>query len=216
MADPFGKMFEVLISKKTLVKMGICMVAILRNETKDYYAKRGWPGKDPKSSDPPIWDSFSYSIVGNALEIVSSFEGMEDLVLGEAPVAHPGKDASPHPGDKAAHHPGDKIMHPGDKGSWWRHPGDKTRAGRTHRGVQRFIGGGHRRRKSFIVPLKDRTGKVVFKMAPLKTENSWIHPGIAQFSFLELAFLKGQNACTHIFRDEIAKVAKRYSGSTLT
>lgn len=41
------------------------------------------------------------------------------------------------------------------------------------------------RRLPLVVPMEDASGTVIFRMAPLTTNEAWIHPGIAKFGFME-------------------------------
>ena len=44
-----------------------------------------------------------------------------------------------------------------------------------------------------VVPIKDReTGDVVFRTVPLRTQDKWIHPGVAKFNFVETGIEKGR------------------------
>ena len=42
--------------------------------------------------------------------------------------------------------------------------------------------------KPKIIPIKEKgTNTIIFRVAPLQTEKSWIHPGVAKHNFLEKA-----------------------------
>lgn len=44
-----------------------------------------------------------------------------------------------------------------------------------------------------VVPIKDKeTGDVVFRSVPLRTQDKWIHPGVAKFNFVETGIEKGR------------------------
>jgi hypothetical protein len=44
-----------------------------------------------------------------------------------------------------------------------------------------------------VVPIKDKqTGDVVFRTLPIKTQDRWIHPGIAKFNFVETGVERGR------------------------
>lgn len=43
-----------------------------------------------------------------------------------------------------------------------------------------------------VVPVKTKTGEVVFRNLPLKTENKWIHPAVYKFNFIEQGIEKGR------------------------
>lgn len=56
-----------------------------------------------------------------------------------------------------------------------------------------------------IVPLKADDGTVVFRTTPLKSEDAWIHPGIARHTFLNKAFDRARRKCLVLIRDFIAQ-----------
>jgi hypothetical protein len=173
------------ISKKTLEKLGACLVKTLAAEAKKDFAKRGWSGKDPMGG-PPIWDSFSYRIRGKStVEILSSFYGLEELTTeGVTPrrmtwLSQEKKDASPN--------------------TYKRTEGEKRRkmkrGGRVSKGE----------RLPLVVPVKTQGGTVVFRTAPIKTNQAWIHPGIAKFTFMQRAVKKGREQCAQIIAEEIVE-----------
>jgi len=43
-----------------------------------------------------------------------------------------------------------------------------------------------------VVPIKTKSGEVVFRTLPLKTEQKWIHPAIYKFNFIEQGVEKGR------------------------
>ena len=42
------------------------------------------------------------------------------------------------------------------------------------------------------VPIKTKTGEIVFRNVPLKTSDAWIHPAIAKYNFIEVGIQKGE------------------------
>ena len=43
-----------------------------------------------------------------------------------------------------------------------------------------------------VVPIRTKTGEVVFRNLPLRTENKWIHPAVYKFNFIEQGIEKGR------------------------
>lgn len=43
-----------------------------------------------------------------------------------------------------------------------------------------------------VVPIKTKTGEVVFRTLPLQTQSKWIHPAIYKFNFIESGIEKGR------------------------
>ena len=42
------------------------------------------------------------------------------------------------------------------------------------------------------IPMKDKSGKLVFRSVPLTTNSAWVHPGIQKFSFFSFALEEGR------------------------
>ena len=183
---PWSKMANVPVSRQALAKLGRCLVKILSDESKKYFAKRGWTGQDPMQG-PPIWKSFHFEIKGpSSLEIWSSFYGMAELARGDIPsrkmtwITQQAKDGKP------GHY----------------------RRTRTEQRLRMKVGGrvSKGQRMPLIVPIREKGGTIVFRTAPLKFADAWVHPGIAKFTFFETAIRKGREKCAEIMRDEAARV----------
>lgn len=157
----WAKTGKLEVSKEFLDEIGRLIVAIVRDEAKAEFSKRGWSGKDPQGG-PGIGDSFWHEISGdNTVVIKSSFWGLKELV---SPDGIPERRMTWLTQEKVKWKP--KV------------PG------------KRFRGKGAR--KPLVVPLTAENGEVIFRMAPLKTADAWIHPGIARFTFMQRAMRKGR------------------------
>ena len=155
------------------------MVKTFSQESKKYMAQRGWTGKDPMGG-PDLWNSFSYHIIANRdVEILSTFYGMKELAHGNIPsrrmtwLTQEAKEKNPQ----------NYKLSPREK-KMGLNPMSKNRM-------------------PLIVPIKDKSGVVEFRMAPLKTANAWVHPGIAKFTFFETAIRKGRKACIDIIKGSL-------------
>ena len=62
--------------------------------------------------------------------------------------------------------------------------------------------------KPLVVPLTTSTGEVIFRMAPLRTADAWIHPGIARFNFMERAVRKA--------KIQVDKIMTEYCGNVIS
>lgn len=60
-------------------------------------------------------------------------------------------------------------------------------------------------RRGKAVPLVQRDGTVLFRMAPLSLNDAWIHPGFARHTFLARGIRKGQNQMLQIIGQEALK-----------
>jgi len=186
---PWSKLSGVPIDKNVLKDLGKCLVKVIAKEAKKDFAKRGWSGRDP-AGGPDIWDSFRYEILGQStLVIKSSFYGMAELVMGDIPprkmtwLSQEAKDKQPN---RYRRTPMEKKL-------------KMTQSGRVFAG----------QRRPLIVPIKERSGEVVFRTAPLRTAEAWIHPGIAKFTFFERAIRKGREACIEIIQKAILRRLKQ-------
>ena len=163
------------MTTQRLEALGRCMVKTLERESKKYFAKRGWSGRDP-AGGPDIWDSYSFKVVGTDLEIRSTFYGMKELAHGSVPERRMTWLTQEHKKQK----PSDFKLTPREK----------------ELGMKR----GSKHRLPLIVPIETTGGNVEFRSAPLKVGDAWIHPGIAKFTFFETAIRNGRKACADLIR----------------
>jgi len=177
------------MTPQLLARVGKCMVDALSKEAKEYFAKRGWSGQDPKGG-PPIWESFSYHIRGNStLEITSSFYGMGELARGDIPerkmtwLTQEAKDRQP---SKYKLTEQEKRL-------------GMKKTGRISKGT----------RLPLVVPLEVDGGAIEFRRAPLKIGDAWVHPGIAKFTFFETAVRKWRVQCAQLLVEEFVKAATK-------
>jgi len=132
---------DFVLPPESLHKIGKFLVATIINEAKKEHAKQrgrrpGEPMGLPDAGE--FYDSFSYQILNNQIEVMSSWPGFEVLVEG-------------------------KEKYP-----------------------MRWLKSENK--KPLIVPMREHgTNKLIFRMAPLKVGEYWIHPGVAKHTFLEKA-----------------------------
>jgi hypothetical protein len=189
MRGVYGKPWSELaggipISKKVLNDLGKCLVDVMANEAKKDFARRGWSGVPP-GGGTPIWKSFSYKIRGKStVEILSTFPDIERLMEG----------VPKHPMTWLTQEAKDKSP-------------NKYKLTDAERKAGMIRGGkvSDRERRPLVIPVGSGTGTVVFRMAPLKIGDAWIHPGIARFTFMERAIKKGRKACADILGQEIIR-----------
>lgn len=189
LGGPLERTLEVEITPETLQKLGDLLVKILAKTSKDYFAKRGWSGRDPNGG-PPVWRSFQAKVRGRrTLEITSSFYGMAELARGDIPerrmtwLTQEAKDRNPgdYPLTKRERKLGMK------------------QTGRLSRG----------QRLPLIVPVKTEGGSVEFRAAPLKIADAWVHPGIAKFTFFEDAVRKWRRECVPLVADAVVDALRK-------
>ena len=184
-AGPVAKVLDIPVTKGLLEKLGKCMVAAYVKEAKKDFAKRGWSG-EARDGSAPIWDSFSYRIRGDrTIEVLSTFPDIEILTTQDIPsrrmtwLTQEGKNMKP---SQYPVTPREKKL-----------------------GMK--LGGrvSQNKRMPLVVPMKDKSGTVVFRTAPLKMQDAWVHPGIARFTFMERAVRTGKAGCVQILADEVRK-----------
>mgnify|MGYP004007626905 FL=1 len=184
-AGPVAKVLDIPVTKGLLEKLGKCMVAAYVKEAKKDFAKRGWSG-EARDGSAPIWDSFSYRIRGDrTIEVLSTFPDIEVLTTQDIPsrrmtwLTQEGKNMKP-------------SLYPVT-------PREKK--------LGMKLGGrvSQNKRMPLVVPMKDKSGTVVFRTAPLKMQDAWVHPGIARFTFMERAVRTGKAGCVQILADEVRK-----------
>ena len=185
---PLAKLAQALASRELLEKMAQCLIDTIIIEGKKDFAKRGWKLADPMGG-VPFDESFSFHIRGSrTIEIRSTYWGLKELTMGDIPsrrmtwLTQEGKDKIPndYPLTKTETNLGMK------------------RAGRVSKGE----------RKPLVVPLTQKDGTVVFRMAPLKMKDAWVHPGIAKYTFMERAARKGRKNCAEVIRAHLREQVK--------
>lgn len=185
---PWSRLGRFDLTPKTLKAIGECLVKTFSEEALKDFQKRGWSTRDPKGG-PDIHKSFSYRIKGKStVELMSSFWGMAELVSGDIParrmtwLTQEAKDKSPQ--------------------KYERTEGEKKRgmsaAGRVSKGT----------RMPLIVPLRAKSGEVVFRTAPLKMQDAWVHPGIAKFTFARRAIEKGKKLCLDAIAEQALELLR--------
>jgi hypothetical protein len=185
-AGPWEKISKIVATPRVMRRLAMCIIDILKVESKKDFTKRGWTGGDPKGG-PPIWDSFAYQIRGRStIEITSSFYGMPELASAKGIPSRRMVWLTQEAKDKAPQ----------------RYKRTKTERKRKMRQSGRVSKG---ERMPLIVPLKASSGQVILRMAPLKFQDAWVHPGIAKFTFVQRAIRKGRKQCAQILAQEIAK-----------
>lgn len=182
---PVGKKLKIPLSDELLNRLGRCLVDQFVREAKKDFAKRGWSG-EARDGSPPIWDSFSYKIRGErTIEVLSTFPFIEEMIEADRPrgrmkwLTQEAKENEPA---KFPLTPRERELR-------------MRQGGRVSRGE----------RLPLIVPIETRGGTVIFRAAPLRTDDAWIHPGIARFTFVERAARAGKKRCIEILKEEAVK-----------
>jgi len=184
---------KVELTRKHLDQFGKCFVKLIAKEAKVDFAKRGWSGR-AYDGTADIWDSFSFRISGDrTIEVLSTFPHIGMLTAGVPPHDMPWLTQEAHnkqpPNDKER-----KVLE------------ERADARRlAEEAMQRTKKLGHVRpepvtstRLPLVVPI-EVGGTVIFRAAPLKLANAWVHPGIARFTFVERALRKASTSCIQVF-----------------
>jgi len=200
---PWSEMANIEVSNEVLGKLAECLIKTIAKEAKKDFAKRGWtgdaphskvsyPGGPPTKKGPKLWDSFSYNIRGKStLEIESTFWGLKELMEGV-----PSRKMTWLTQEHKKRFDGNFHLTPAEKSLGMRRR--KRSRGARAKGGSIELG----RRLPLVVPLTTKAGTVILRMAPLKTQDAWVHPGIAKFTFMERAIRKGRVLCAKILVEE--------------
>ena len=181
--EPWSKIKEIPLTPSTLRRLGYALVKALKIESAKDFAKRGWTGEDPMGGKP-IWESFSFSVKDQNVLVYSTFYGMKELSRGDIPARKMTWLTQQAKNDKPSLFP----LTPREKELGMRRTG-KPKNGK---------------RLPLIVPL-EVGGEVIFRTAPFRFADAWVHPGIAKFTFFERAIRKGREACMEIIMEEVTR-----------
>lgn len=175
---PWADKIDLPLTPAVLREIGKCLMDLFAREAERDFAKRGWSVRDPMGG-PDIGDSFSFSIRGDStVEVTSSFYGMD--VLGS-------QDVPEHKMTWLTQEAKDKAPQNYPRTAAERKARMKT-SGRVSQGE----------RMPLVVPIRTEGGTVVFRAAPLKIADAWVHPGIAKFTFAQRAMEKAKKECLKI------------------
>jgi hypothetical protein len=180
---PWSKTKEIPLTPSTLRRLGYAIVKELKREAAKDFAKRGWSGEDPMGGKP-IWESFHFSVRGQDVIVYSTFYGMKELAKGDIPA----RKMTWLTQKAKEEHPSQYALTDREKELGMRVTGKPSKG----------------ERLPLIVPVESN-GSVVFRVAPLRFADAWVHPGIAKFTFFGRAIRKGREACMEIIAEEIAK-----------
>jgi len=199
---PFGKKAKLEVSKKVLQELGEILVKTIAEEAKKDFAKRGWSGRDPMGG-PKLWDSFSYQIRGRStLEITSTFYGLGALTEGI-----PKRRMEWLTQEYKDKHPSEFKLTPRERELGMKQTG---RVLSSRKGPARSLITGRFAKRGegrlpLVVPVSAGGGTVVFRTAPLKMGEAWVHPGITRFTFLQRAIRKGREKAAEILGREAVR-----------
>lgn len=172
---------DAQLGKEDLQFFGRCLVKYVREEARKDAAK-----SKSVPLDKNFYESFGYKITSRGIEITSNWP-IIDLIIhgtdGPYPMTWLTQQAHRARGEatpKKAKPKPTKVPKPG--------------APYSPPTIQQLVA---KRRASnpLIVPLRDRSGDVIFRTAPLTTDSAWIHPGFAKHNFVNRAFERARNEC---------------------
>ena len=179
----WAKTGAIEIDGSILDLIGETLVSVVKIEAKNEFVKREWSQNDPMGG-PPIGESFKYEILGESTVVLkSTFYGLAQLTSKEGI--------------------------PERKMTWLTQQGQM----RNIQPPNDFIPKSKFKSTSsnsspLVVPLTTDTGEVIFRMAPLRTSDAWIHPGIARFNFMERAVKKA--------KAEVDTIMTEYCGNVIS
>lgn len=183
-AGPWSKLGDAPLDKRLLHRIGRAMVRMFVQEASRDFQLRGWSMKAPDGGKP-IDKSFSYRLAGeSSVAVLSSYPGLAELVQGIQPrkltwLTQEHKDKHPSRHELS---PRERFLRMSVSGRVSKHA-----------------------RLPLVVPLRDRGGQIVFRMAPLTMADAWVHPGIARFTFAQRAVTKARKLVSDFLLEELSR-----------
>jgi hypothetical protein len=126
---------------------------------------------------PPIYKSFTYKVENGELKVLSSFYGLNALIEGI-----PSRRLEWLTQEAKQQHP------------------ERYEPTARERALGKVTPGN---RLPLVIPIREGTGTVVFRTAPLTVKDAWIHPGIAKFNFMGRAFSRFSLFLTNLLVEEV-------------
>ena len=171
---------EIELDPEFLNLIGQTLVDIIETESKNEFIKRDWSHNDPMGG-PPIGQSFKFEVLGDrTIVLKSSYYGLAELTSPEGI--------------------------PERRMTWLTQQGAKRRM--PDKRYKKGYRPSSTNASPLVVPLTTKEGEVIFRMAPLRMAEAWIHPGIARFTFVQRALKKA--------RLKIADMVQEYCGNVIS
>lgn len=192
---PWSKIKREPLTPREVQAIGKLLVKVFSEEARKDFARRGWSLKAPGSHDgksttqiggvdsakrlhhakegqpqggPPIDKSFAFRVVGNQIEVTSTYYGLADLLSRDIP-------RRPMP--------------------WL-----------TQEMARRVDPS---RSTPLVVPMRGPFGSVLFRVAPERIADAWVHPGIRRLTFGDRAVRRARQEMTELLLEvAAARLAK--------
>jgi len=179
----WAKTGDVEIDDSILQLIGETLVSVVKIEAKNEFVKREWSMNDPMGG-PPIGESFKYEILGERTVVLkSTFYGLAQLTSKEGIPERKMTWLTQQGQMRNVQPPKDYSVIPKVKST---SPSSSP----------------------LVVPLTTETGEVIFRMAPLRMADAWVHPGIARFNFMRRAVKKA--------KAKVDKIMTEYCGNVIS
>lgn len=192
---PWSKIKREPLTPREVQAIGKLLVKVFSEEARKDFARRSWSLKAPGSHDggsatqiggvdsarrihhakegqpqggPPIDKSFAFRVVGNQIEVTSTYYGLADLLSRDIP-------RRPMP---------------------WLTQEMARRADPS-------------RSTPLVVPMRGPFGAVLFRVAPERIADAWVHPGIRRLTFGDRAVRRARQEMTELLLEvAAARLAK--------
>lgn len=181
---PWSRIVREPLSEQATRLIGDALVKHFSAESRKDFALRRWSLNDPMGG-VPIHKSFAYKVHNNQIVVTSSYYGLAELLEGIPPRKLTWL-------TQEAHNPNPTPMTPGGL------PGFR-------RSVAQQASFGPAKKKALVVPLRGPNNTVIYRAAPTRIADAWVHPGIKRFAFGDRAVKYARREIDRIIADDVAR-----------
>lgn len=171
---PWSKIKTQPLEEKDLREIGTLLVRIIRDEAKKEFVRRGWSLRAPGKADPSVWGSDQGPQGGPPLQDSFSFE----IRKGQIEIL-------------SSYYGLSDLL----RGIPPRHLTELTQEAARQKDPARI--------KPLVVPIQTRTNMVLFRFAPERRGEAWVHPGIRRFTFGDRAVKKAKDEILRRLHDRV-------------
>lgn len=171
---PWSKIKAQPLQGKDLEEIGTLLVRIIREEAKKEFIRRGWSLRAPHKTDPSVWGSDQGPQGGPPLQDSFSFE----IRKGQIEILSSYYGLS----DLLRGIPSRPLTELTQEAARQKDPA------RIH---------------PLVVPIRTRSSTVLFRFAPERRGEAWVHPGIRKFTFGDRAVRKAKEEIQRRLADQL-------------
>lgn len=173
---PWSKVVGRPLEPSDLNQIGKVLVKTFQEEAKKEFNRRGWSLRAPSKADPTGWGSDQGPQGGPPLQDSFSFR----IVRGQVEIL------STYYGlpDLLKGIPSRPLRELTQEAAYQRDPA---------------------RTRPLVVPIQARNGTVLFRVAPERMGEAWVHPGVKRFTFGDKAVRKAQDEILRVMQAHLKR-----------